>query len=196
MQKTTFFIKNLSMKNFYLAMLVGFSLSSATAQITFVKGYLINDKGDTLRGEIKYNPKKEGDCYSKVYFKDANGVIKNYKPKKAKGYGFNDQHFVSMDFEGEPKFYRVLAGGEINFYRMAYEEIRMNQLVLGGEYFISRKDEPDKLTSVKEGRFKKQMTEWMKDNPEFINEFEESKDFNADNAAEVVRKYNAWKASN
>jgi hypothetical protein len=188
-------MENLHMKQLYLALITGLFAFSGVAQNSFVKGYLINDKGDTLRGEVKYNPKKEQDCYNKVYFKDANGVVKNYKPKKAKGYGFNDQNFVAMDFESELKFYRVLVYGEINLYRMAYEEIRMNQEVLGGEYFIAHKDAATKLTSVKEGKFKKQMLEWMKDNPEFINEYND-KDFNAENAAEVIRKYNTWKAAN
>lgn len=188
-------MKNLSMKRSVISFLLLFCVSAAVAQAKFVKGYLVNDKGDTLRGEVKYNPKKEQDCYNKVYFKDASGAIKNYKPKKAKAYGFEEQHFVAMDFEGEMKYYRVLAVGEINLYRMAYEEIRMNQPILGGGYYLAHKGENAKLTEVKEERFKKQMTEWMKDNTEFLADYEDSRDFNAGNAAEVIRKYNAWKAA-
>lgn len=187
-------MKNLSVKS-VISFLLLCCVSSGLAQAKFVKGYLVNDKGDTLQGEVKYNPKKEQDCYNKVYFKDATGAIKNYKPKKAKAYGFDDQNFVAMDFEGELKFYRVLAAGEINLYRMAYEEIRMNQPILGGGYYLGHKGDYTKLTEVKEERFKKQMNDWMKDNPEFLNDYEDTKDFNAENAAAVIRKYNAWKAT-
>ena len=166
----------------------------AAPKIVFLKGYLVNDKGDTIRGEVKYNPKKEQDCYTKVFFKDEAGVQKNYKPKKAKAYGFEDKDFVAMDFENELKYYRVMTAGDINLYKMMYEMISMNQPVIGAIYFISRKDDKD-LTEVKEGKFKKQMSDWMKDNTDFINNFEDSKDFNAESATEVIKQYNAWKAS-
>lgn len=187
-------MKNLSLRYFFLTLIGSLAVFHSHGQITFIKGYLINDKGDTLKGEVKFNPKKEQDCYNKVFFKDTNGVVKNYKPQKVKGYGFNGQNFVSMEFDNEMKYYRVLASGEINLYRMMYEMISMNQPVVGSEYYISRQAEPTKLTVVKEGKFKKQMTEWMKDNPEFITDFEDTKELNSENAAEAVRKYNAWKA--
>lgn len=182
------------MKHLLPALFISLTSYTAQAQITFIKGYLVNEKGDTLRGEVKYNPKKEQDCYNKVFFKDETGAQKNYKPgKKAKAYGFNDQNFVAMEFENEMKFYRVLATGEINLYKMMYEVISMNEPILGGEYFISHKKEETKLTAVKEGKFKKQMTEWMKENPEFIEGYEDEKNLNAENATEVIKKYNAWK---
>ena len=39
------------------------------------------------------------------------------------------------------------------------------------------------------------MADWMKDNPEFLNNYDEGKEFNAESAAEVIRQYNSWKAS-
>ncbi|MES2679286.1 MAG: hypothetical protein V4635_05345 [Bacteroidota bacterium] len=183
------------MKYRLLALFMSLNAFYATAQkVTFEKGYVVNDKGDTLRGEIKFNPKKEQDCYSKVVFKDESGALKNYKPNKAKAYGFNDQRYVAMEFEGEPKFLRVLAEGEINLYKMMFEDISMNKEVVAGEYFVSHKADDKKRTAVKEGKFKKQMTELMKDNTEFINNYEDEKTFNEANAAEVIKKYNAWKA--
>ncbi len=186
-------MKHIFAKRFLFIALAGFAVCSAPAQITFVKGYVVNEKGDTLKGEVKYNPKKEQDCYNKVYFKDATGAIKNYKPKKSKAYGFNERHFAAMDFEGEMKYYQVLAIGEINMYKIMYEMISMNQPILGAEYFISHKKDPANLTSVKQGKFKKQMTDWMKDHPDFINDFDDDKDFDSDTAIEVIKKYNAWK---
>lgn len=163
-------------------------------KIVFLKGYMVNEKGDTLKGEVKFNPKKEQDCYNKVFFKDATGVQKNYKPKKIKAYGFEDQHFVAMEFENELKYYRVLTSGDIYFYKIMYEMISMNQPVIGSVYYISHKNDKN-LKEVKEGKFKKQMADWMKDNPEFLNNYDEDKEFNAESAAEVIKQYNGWKAS-
>ncbi len=160
----------------------------------FYKGYVVTDKGDTIRGEVKYNPKKEQDCYSKVAFKDENGVMKNYKPKKAVAYGFNGQHYVAMEFDGEMKYYQVLSSGELMLYKMMYEMISMNQLVMGSVYYIAHKGDKS-LKEVKESKFKKQMAEYMKDNPEILEGYDDGKDFNAESAIEVVRQYNTWKAS-
>ena len=179
---------------FYILLIILITPLIAKSQVTFVKGYMINDKGDTLKGEVKFNPKKEYDCYNKVFFKeDVSGIQKSYKPKKVKGYGFNGQHYVSMEFEGEPKFYRVYASGNINMYRMMYEVILMNKPALGGGFFICKSDEKN-LTQVKEAKFKKQLSEWMKDNTEFINTYEDEKTFNIERATEVINQYNTWKA--
>lgn len=160
----------------------------------FLKGYVVNDKGDTIRGEVKYNPKKEQDCYNKVILKDESGAQKTYKPKKAKAYGFNGQHFVGMEFENELRYYRVMATGELNVYKMMYEMISMNQPVIGSVYFISHKGDKE-LKEIKEGKFKKQMADYMKDNTDFLDNYEDGKDFNAESAIEVINQYNAWKAS-
>ncbi len=178
----------------FLVLFISLSSIFASAQkMTFEKGYVVNEKGDTIRGEIKYNPKKEQDCYSKVVLKDESGAIKNYKPNKAKAYGFNDQRYVATEFEGEPKFMRILAEGDISLYKIMFEEISMNQPVLGGEYFLTQKSDEKKHIPVKEGKFKKQMTELMKDNTEFISSYEDEKTFNEAGAVEVIKRYNAWK---
>ena len=72
------------MKNTLLALFLSLITFSANAQIAFVKGYIINEKGDTVKGEVKINPKKEQDNYSKVFFKDESGTQKNYKANKVK----------------------------------------------------------------------------------------------------------------
>lgn len=182
------------MKNSVLVILISFFSFSVTSQIAFVKGYIVNEKGDTIKGEVKINPKKEQDNYSKVFFKEESGTQKNYKANKVKAYGFDNQNYVAMDYDGELKFYRVLASGSINFYKMMFEITNMNATSYDGEYFISH-GENKKLISVKEGKFKKQMTELMKDNTEFISAFEDEKTFNFEKAAEVIKQYNAWKAN-
>ena len=182
-----------SMLRFLLTVFIGFTVFSTNAQPGFVTGYIVNAKGDTVKGEVKPNVKKEHEAYIKVVFKDANGVQKTYKPNKIKGYGFNDQNFVGMDLDGELNFYRLLAKGEINFYKLMFEAMHMNEIVYESEYYISHPDNK-KMVLVKESKFKKQMLDWMKDNQEFINTYDDDKKFDSEKAIEVIKQYNAWKA--
>lgn len=170
------------------------ALNGLAQQPTFVKAYVVTDKGDTIRGEAKMNPKKPADLYDKVYFKDANGIQKNYKPGKTSAFGIGDDHFIAMTYDGEPKFYKVLARGPINFYSVAFESMNMNEPVLEQEYFLAAPDNK-KLVIVKQGKFKKQLLEWMKDNQEIANGYEDEKKFDEAKAAAVIKEYNSWKAA-
>lgn len=180
------------MKKYFLAVFICLSALLATAQSSMVKAYIITEKGDTLRGEAKPN-KKELDNYSKVTFKDEKGVQKMYRPVKIKGYGMNEDNYIAMDSEDERRFYKVLARGEINFYKLGYEAMRMNEIVFEVEYYISHGDDPE-LFVVKETKFKKQVSDWMKENPDFINEYGDEKKFNYEKALDAITHYNAWKA--
>lgn len=180
--KTVFF-------NCFLFLVAGM----ASAQITFVKGYIINDKGDTVRGEVKTNLKKEKDNFLRVSFKSNDGTQKNYKANKIKGYGFDSKHFIAGEHDGEPKFYQRLTNGDILLFKIMFEAINMNVSVFEPEYFIKQKDQT-KYTEVRESKFKKQLQEFMKDNPSMANDYEDSKTFNVEKAVEVISKYNASKS--
>ncbi len=177
------------MKNTITTLFICLITFCANAQVTFVKGYLVNEKGDTLRGEVKINPKKEQDNYNKVFFKDESGTQKNYKPNKVKAYGFDNQHFIAMEYEGEQKFYRALIRGEISLYKMMFEVVNMNAVSWDGEYYLSRKDDK-KMITVKEAKFKKQLQEMMSGAAGFANEYEGDKKLNEEKAVEVIGKYN------
>lgn len=176
--------------SFYLAVVL-----PAHSQIAFVKGYLINDKGDTLKGEVKVNPKKEYDNHNKVFFKDASGVQKNYKPAKVKGYGYDNNHYVSITQDDEPLFYLRLAAGNISLYKASFETVNMNEVSHDFEYYLMREGDK-KLTPVKEGKFKKQIQEWMSGAAGFASEYPDDKKFNVQAAIDVINKYNEWKKTN
>lgn len=167
-----------------------FTCQFSKAQIIFVKGYIINDKGDTLRGEVKTNPKKEQESYVRVTFKDASGAQKNYKPAKLKGYGYDNNHFVPWGKEDEALFYKRLTNGAIILYKSAFEVVVMNKSTWEFDYFLFKEGDK-KMTDAKVGKFGKQLKEWMKDAPEFAANYEEKeKDVNEQSAIEVIQKYN------
>jgi hypothetical protein len=179
------------MKRYFPVLVFFLCTLLAGAQAPMLKGYIVTEKGDTLRGEIKPN-KKELENYNKVTFKDQNANQKVYRPTKLKGYGMNEDHYIAMDSDEERKFYKVMARGPISFYKLGYEGMRMNAIVFEVEYYIALDGEQD-LMVVKENKFKKQMSEWMKDNLDFINEYGEEKEFNVEKALTVITQYNSWK---
>ena len=180
------------MKN--LLLLLGCSVCAlAGAQVTFSPGYIVNAKGDTLRGEVRA-PKNELEPFSKVFFKDRSGLQKNYKPEKIKAYGVNNDHFVSMPSDGEPAFYKKVVSGHITLYVLQFETIRMNTPILDSEYYFSVPNSKS-LVVVKEGKFKKQISDYMKDNPEIAQGYEDKdKKFDPEKAVEIITMYNDWKA--
>ncbi|WP_317899198.1 hypothetical protein [Aurantibacillus circumpalustris] len=159
------------------------------------KGYLVTLKGDTLRGEVKINPKKEIDNYNKVTFKDETGLQKIYKPNKTLAYGFNNEKFVSMDSQDdEKKFYKIICTGVISFYKLGFETIRMNAVTFEEEYYVSKEGDKE-LTVIKESKFKKQLNELMSDNLEFVEAYGDEKKFDFEKALEIITNYNSWKAT-
>jgi hypothetical protein len=185
------------MKYFYAICLTAFFFlpKNFLSQIKFVPGYIINDKGDTLKGEVKFNPKKEHDNYTRVTFKDVSGAQKNHKPAKIKGYGFDNRHFVSVKNNDEDMFFQRLTEGYITFYKAAFEVIVMNETSFDFEYYVVKEGDK-KYTEVKENKFKKQMSDWMKDNPEYITDFKDEKKLNKEAAIEAINRYNDWKKNN
>jgi len=171
------------------------AIMPAWAQTYYEKGYLVSEKGDTIRGEVKLNQKKEFEVYTKVTFRDEKGVQKNYKLEKVKAYGFKNRNFFKMEYGSEEYFYEVLAVGAISFYKIVFEALYAKTVELETEYFI-KKAEGKKVSSMKSSKFKKTMLDWMEDHPEFINAYEEPepKKFDEAKAIEVINQYNALKA--
>jgi len=76
---------------------------------------------------------------------------------------------------------------------LAFESVRMNEVTYDIEYYLSKPDNK-KLVVVKQNKFKKQITDWMKDNPELLNDFEDSKEFDSEKAVALINQYNNGKA--
>lgn len=172
------------------------SFNCLFAQVTFVKGYMITLKGDTVKGEVKINPKRLGDNFTKLFFKDNEGVQKNYKPDKVKGYGYEGKHFIAEKFGDEICFYKILAKGKVTLYEMVYEEYNVSSTYFKSEYYFSQEGDKE-FTRIKQGKFKKQLSDVMKDNTEFIqNATEDEKKFEIEKVIDIVNQYNAWAKTN
>lgn len=177
------------MKKLLFFALIAIYTTTLKSQVAFVKGYIINEKGDTLKGEVKINPKKEQDNHNKVFFKDDKGIQKNFKPNKVKAWGYYKNHYIAMDLGGEEKYYKAIARGEISLYKMIFEEVRMNESTFLPEYFLIKKGDK-KMTDVKQSKFKKQLGEMMSGAAGFVSDYEDGKVLDEAKAAEVINKYN------
>ena len=182
------------MKHLSIAVLFAFLCAfKSIGQPTFTTGYIVNDKGDTIKGEVRVNPKKKLEAYEKVFFKDPSGAQKNHKPDKIKAYGYGDQHFRTLDFGGEPVFYKVVSAGHINFLMMEFESERAakDAPYEAGYYLLT--PESKYPIPVKEGKFRKQISEYMADNTKIAEEYPDVKKFDPEKAKEVITNYNVWK---
>lgn len=179
------------MKTFLVVLALIFSRYIFGQSQGFVNGYVISLKGDTERVEIRINPKKPLEQYTKLLYKTAAGLQKSVKPEKVKGYGFDNNHFITDQYETEYYFYKVLSHGELTLYEIQYEYQVMNELVAKEELFF-KKAGSDKYEQIKPKKFKKQLKDAMSANPDMVKKVEEVEDFSNVKMNELFDEYNAW----
>src|ERR1043165_4305268 len=132
--------------------------SSASAQIKYFKAYVLMLNGDTLKGELKKNLKKEFDNFCRAaYRKSDGGEIKTFRPDKIKEYCVDGVTFVSRNVEGEQVFVKRLSKGAVNLYESQIEVLQMNDLKVKSDYFMEKST--GEFVTIKSGKFEKQVQE-------------------------------------
>lgn len=159
---------------------------------SFIKAKVVTTKGDTVYGEAQINTKKLMQKYEKVILRDANGIQKIFKADKASAYFLENDQFISLDNDGEPRFYRVLALGAVNLYELGVEMQVGNKIVPELEYYLSY-PQNKRLVEVKKKKFKKQIADWLKDNPDIASKYTEE-EFDESKATAIIIEFNNWKA--
>lgn len=185
-------------KNLYLVLLLVLgSFTAAKAEYIWKTGYVILNSGDTLKGEIKYNTKKELSLFSKVTLKNAENVQKNYKPADVKEFAYEDVHFLSRIMDKEPVFLKLVSAGQINLFEWQFEVYHGEETLVEKDFYIekvgSAAKEPEKL---KGNRFKKTVSELMSDNIDLVTRVEnDSKKYEIAEMQSVIEEYNEWYAN-
>lgn len=177
------------MKKILPVFLILFSFSVVSGQVVFKTGYVILKTGDTLKGEIKTNAKKEFDLYSKVFVKISETEKKSFTPAKIKEFKVDERTFVSKEHEGELVFMKKVSDGALTLLEHQYEWQSGNQVVYKSDYFF-QKSEQD-IERVKSGKFRKQVQEYMNDCEKIVKEMEENK-YEFEQIIDVVEQYNTW----
>lgn len=175
-------------------MLFVFALSIAFAQSTFVDGYIITLNGDTLKGQIKYNPKNDLALFGAVFFQTKPSDKKSYRPNKIKEFAFDDVVFVSRMVDDKQVFVKRLSYGAVNLYLYKVEQYLMNNMHTYIDYYMEKNGSTE-LTHVKENKFKKQLSEVMSDNQDIIKDIQDKK-YQYENIVDVFQLYNKNKDGN
>lgn len=184
-------------KNLYLVLiLVLGSFTAAKAELVWKQGYVLLNSGDTLKGEIKYNTKKELPLFSKVTLKNAEGVQKNYKPEDVKEFAYEGVRFLSRTMDKEPVFLKLVAEGQINLFEWQFEVYHGDETQVEKDFYIEKANgeskEPKKL---KGNHFKKTVAEMMADHTDLVARIEsEDKKYEIKDMQSVIEEYNDWYA--
>lgn len=167
---------------------ITFSESKLYAQAKYLPGYVILLNGDTLKGEIKVNPKKEYDNFVKAqYRKKENVDMKTYNATKIKEYCVDGVTYVSRNIDGEQVFVKRLSKGNVNLYESQVEVLQMNDIKVKSDYYMEKSN--GEFVKIKSGKFKKQVSEAMADNEEIVKALEDKK-YEYENIVELFEAYN------
>ena len=176
-----------------LSLLLVFSTATFTslrAELVWKSGYVILVSGDSVKGDIHVNTKKELDLFSKVSLKSATAT-KTYHPEQVKEYGFESEHFVAKKIDGDMQFVKVISEGRINLYELQYEEQRGDDVVVESDYYLEKNDGTSSPEKIK--KFKKEVSEMMSDNSDLVTRVQgDDKKYEITDMQSVVDEYNTW----
>jgi hypothetical protein len=161
-----------------------------------VPGYYVTAKGDTVRGEIQTNPENEGDMYKQINFKaPGQAKVVVITTKKAKAYGYGDNHFMLWAADGNEVYLRYLAKGRLNFMEFKYPTTVAGTPTIGVDYFIQDTKADDanadlrQFKKLNEKFYKKEMKPYMKDQAMIWSDMDKFV-FKPEAIANSVREYN------
>lgn len=165
-------------------------LFSQSSGVT-VKGYVVTLKDDTLRGDIKINPKKELEVFEKVTITISATEKKTFKPEKIKEYVTDSGRYMSRMIDDQMVFLKVLSYGKINLYEYRYYWEKPNKdVVIKSEYYMEKEGDKKAGKIKQNSKYKKQLAEAMADNAELVKNFED-KEFDASDMIEIFNQYNS-----
>ena len=175
-----------------LVLFVAGTLTNLHAEMVWKTGYVILNSGDSIKGDIKVNTKKELTLFQKVYFKQGESS-KTYKPEQVKEYGYENERFLARKIDGEMQFLKVLSYGHIILYEWQYELQRGAEVIVEKEYYIEKNDGSAKIEKTKPGKFKKNVAEYMADHTELVARVQkEDKKYEIGDMQNIIAEYNTW----
>jgi len=178
------------MPRFFSILILLFSSLGLFAQTAdLVKGYVVLDNGDTLRGEMRY---RSGDgLKDKIYLKISE-TEKKYLPLMGlKAFQADSLHYVKIELGKKQAFAKELAVGGIDFVEEEYlRDYQGQSLPAYRLYFRLRGTENWEEVKTGGNRWREQMAELMASSPECAERLQ-NKNLTPDDLGEIVRQYNA-----
>ncbi|HTA62701.1 MAG TPA: hypothetical protein VK835_09605 [Bacteroidia bacterium] len=189
---------------FLFVVLVAFS------QEGYEVGYIITNKGDTIKGKIKDRKYTAGAANSdKISFIDVTGKESNKTPDEIKQYCKRGTRFfrsLPIGLEGKLKFAEILEYGDVilfgyisNSFVSTTSEVLSKSTdknkdgVPDGpknlEYFFQKRKDPNSLMKVKPKKFEETATFFFQSDSELVKKIED-KILGYDNIRLVVKTHN------
>jgi hypothetical protein len=135
-------------------------------------GYYVGSKNDTVRGSVQTNPEDPTELYKQFFFQPATGgKLTAISPKKAKAYGYDENHFVLTQSDGEEVYLQRLAEGRVNFFEYKFNGKIDGYPAVESAYFIQDTRAEGADVALKEVKkistkfYKKDLKPYLKDQP-------------------------------
>jgi hypothetical protein len=157
-------------------------------------GYFVNQRGDTVRGDIQTNVDDETLFYHQFAFKPKrSNKSRVYNTQRASAYGVDGKNFVRIEYKGEKFFVERLAQGRLGFY-----EYRFNGKVNGlpaieSSYFVRdhwAEDKAANLSKLSNKFYKKSLKPFFIEEKPEIWERLDKFHFDEQVVVEAIREFN------
>jgi len=169
----------------------------------YSKGYYLNLKGDSVRGEIQNNMDNEWD-YSTYFMFKVKGGSKGAEinPKKAKGYGYDGNHYTVLHMDQNDVYIKYLEIGRLNLLEWKYPGNGDDAGKVLSVYFIidsqapaDDKNQTNILTQLNDKSHKKILKPFFKDQPIILEQVDKWF-FKIDEVRKAVQEFNALYTNN
>jgi hypothetical protein len=203
-----------TMKKTLLILIIQITTFFVCAQDGFENGYIINYKGDTVKGKIKdrkyaYN----ASSWQKIQFiNNATGEKEKLTPEELSGYAKGGTTFyktLALGVEEKKRFVAVLNTGPVILYADISGAISpradvkrlglyINVLFRGsiqkiqGEFYLQKKGDVNSLMEWRDRDYKNTANYFFKDNKELVKSIQ-SDSLQYSDLQVIVNKYNEWK---
>ena len=199
------------MPRYLFTICVSFLSYLAFSQAGYEVGYIITNKGDTIRGQIKDRKYVASPANSdKIKFMDANSKQSKIMPEDVKGYcrkGIVFYRSLPIGIEGKSKFVKILEFGDVilfgytsnSFVSTTKASLSPASKDKGAssnteiEYFFQKRKDPNSLMKVKREKFESVSLFYFKDDIELIKKIE-TKSLKYEDIIKVVQLYNEFAA--
>jgi hypothetical protein len=204
----------MTMKKSLFIIIIQFTALFVCAQEGFENGYVVNYKGDTVKGKIKDRKYAySASSWQKVQFiSNSTGEKEKFTPDELNGYAKNETVFyktLALGVEEKKRFVAILNTGPV----ILYADIRgtvppradvsriglyVNVLFRGsiqkiqGEFYLQKKGDVNSLMEWRDRDYKNTANYFFKDNKELIKSIQ-SDSLGYSDLQVIVKKYNEWK---
>ena len=162
------------------------------AQDGYVKGYIVNYKGDTIKGKIKdrkYPKNLIG--WQKINFINEKGEKDKYTADDIRGYSKSNSssyRSLALGVEGTKRFAQILESGEIILFSYSLGLSQNARF----QYYLQKVGDVNSLMEWREADYKKTANYFLKDDKELVKLIEDEK-LKPGDIQTIVKEYNLWK---